>query len=114
MRRCEFSTGPFVEPITAWDEPNRLAFEVIAQPHPMREWSPYRALRTAHLEGFFRSQHGEFRLVDLGSSRTRLQGTTWYVQRFWPARYWQMWSDYLVHTIHRRVLEHIQKEAEAE
>ncbi|MCM2274516.1 MAG: SRPBCC family protein [Candidatus Didemnitutus sp.] len=113
VRRCEFSTGPFVEPITVWDEPRRLAFDVVEQPHPMREWSPYRALHTPHLEGFFRSEHGEFRLVPTGSG-TRLEGTTWYSQRFWPASYWQQWSDALVHTIHRRVLEHIRREAEAD
>ena len=28
VRTCEFSTGPFVEPITAWDPPRRLAFDV--------------------------------------------------------------------------------------
>ncbi len=112
VRRCEFSTGPFVEPITAWDEPSRLAFDVIDQPHPMREWSPYRALHTPHLEGFFLSRRGEFRLVALSDGRTRLEGTTWYTQRFWPAPYWQCWSDYLVHTIHQRVLEHIRQETE--
>jgi uncharacterized membrane protein YhaH (DUF805 family) len=112
VRRCEFSTGPFVEPITVWDEPRWLAFDVVAQPHPMRELSPYRSLHTPHLENFFRSRHGEFRLVALPDGRTRLVGTTWYTQELWPARYWQFWSDYLVHTIHARVLEHIRAEAE--
>src|SRR5207237_6823083 len=27
VRRCEFSTGPFVEPITVWDPPRRLRSE---------------------------------------------------------------------------------------
>lgn len=113
VRRCEFSTGPFVEPITVWDEPSRLAFDVVEQPHPMHEWSPYRNLHPAHLEGFFCSRRGEFRLIELGTGRTRLEGTTWYTQRFWPAPYWQQWSDHLVHTIHRRVLEHIRRETES-
>ena len=30
VRTCEFSTGPFVEPITEWDPPRRLAFDVRA------------------------------------------------------------------------------------
>lgn len=107
VRRCEFSTGAFVEPITVWDENRRLAFDVIEQPHPMREISPYRALHPPHLEGFFRSRRGEFLLTVLPNGRTRLDGTTWYTQKLWPARYWQGWSDYLVHTIHRRVLQHI-------
>ncbi|HEU4536638.1 MAG TPA: SRPBCC family protein, partial [Polyangiaceae bacterium] len=42
VRRCEFSTGPFVEPITRWEPPHRLSFDVTSQPPPMHEWSPYR------------------------------------------------------------------------
>ncbi|MBL9217985.1 MAG: DUF805 domain-containing protein [Opitutaceae bacterium] len=112
VRYCEFSTGPFVEPITAWDEPRRLAFDVRSQPHPMREWSPYNELHPAHLEGFFRSRRGEFRLTELPGGRTRLEGTTWYEQSIWPQAYWKPWSDYLVHAIHRRVLNHIKAGAE--
>ena len=112
VRYCEFSTGPFVEPITAWEEDRRLAFDVRSQPHPMREWSPYAGLNPAHLEGFFRSRRGEFRLTALPEGRTRLEGTTWYEQAIWPQAYWQPWSDYLIHSIHRRVLAHIKAEAE--
>src|SRR4029077_6741003 len=38
-RYCDFTTGSFIEPITAWEENRRLAFDVIAQAAPMREWS---------------------------------------------------------------------------
>jgi len=113
IRTCEFSTGAFVEPITAWEEPRRLAFDVESQPHPMREVSPYRELATSHLEGFFRSHRGQFLLTALPDGRTRLEGTTWYSQRFWPAGYWRLWSDFLIHRIHGRVLSHIKQEAEA-
>jgi hypothetical protein len=41
-----------------------------------------------------------------------LEGTTWYEQSIWPQAYWKPWSDYLVHAIHRRVLEHIKTETE--
>lgn len=114
VRYCEFSTGPFVEPITAWDENRRLAFDVRTQPHPMREWSPYHQVEPAHLEGFFRSKRGEFRLTELPGGRTRLEGTTWYEQAIWPQAYWKPWSDHLVHAIHRRVLEHIKTGAEGD
>ena len=40
VRYCEFSTGAFVEPITAWEPSRRLAFDVVSQPAPLREWSP--------------------------------------------------------------------------
>jgi hypothetical protein len=113
VRRCVFSTGAFVEPITAWDEPRRLAFDVTECPPSMTEISPYANLHPAHLEGYFVSRRGEFRLVDLGNGRTRLEGTTWYENRMFPAAYWRLWSDAILHNIHRQVLAHIGRQAEA-
>jgi len=112
VRRCEFSTGAFVEPITAWDAPRRLAFDVASQPPPMQEWSPYLHLHPPHLDGTMRSRRGEFRLVALPGRRTRLEGSTWYQLEMGPQAYWSIWSDLLVHRIHRRVLRHIQAEVE--
>lgn len=113
VRRCRFSTGDFVEPITVWDWPKRLAFSVESMPEPMREISPYRAIHPPHLEGFLVSERGEFLLTEQADGRTRLRGTTWYRQRLWPQGYWTVFSDYLLHAIHRRVLEHIRDEVEA-
>jgi uncharacterized membrane protein YhaH (DUF805 family) len=48
VRYCEFSTGAFVEPITEWQEPQRLAFTITSQPATMTELSPYPTLRPAH------------------------------------------------------------------
>ncbi len=39
IRYCEFSTGPFVEPIEVWNEPSLLRFRVTQNPAPMHEWS---------------------------------------------------------------------------
>ena len=113
IRRCRFSTGDFVEPITTWDEPRLLAFSVTSQPAPMRELSPWGGIHPPHLDGFLRSRRGEFRLRPLPGGRTLLIGTTWYENRMWPAPYWQLWSDDLIHRIHRRVLEHVEQESEA-
>ena len=112
VRRCVFSTGAFVEPIDVWDEPHRLAFRVAEQPEPMREWSPY-AIHPPHLHGYLVSQRGEFRLTALDNDRTRLEGSTWYTNRMWPAFYWRLWSDAVIHRIHLRVLNHIKTLAEA-
>ena len=105
MRHCIFSTGEFWEPITVWDEPVRLAFDVAAQPDPLQEVSPYRDLRPTHLDGYFKSKHGEFRLIALPGDRTLLRGTTWYSDRIVPQFYWRLWSDRLIHRIHLRVLD---------
>lgn len=107
IRHCEFSTGAFVEPITDWDRPRRLAFDVSQQPEPMFELTPYRHIHPPHLTGSFRSERGEFRLVELPDGRTRLSGTTWYTVNIHPQTYWTIWTDILLHRIHARVLDHI-------
>ena len=113
IRHCVFSTGSFVEPITAWDEPRRLAFDVIAQPPPMRELSIYAKVYAPHLDGYFRSTRGEFRLIPT-SSGTRLEGHTWYGVNIHPQGYWRAVSDVLLHRIHQRVLDQVKREAESE
>lgn len=112
VRRCCFTTGDFVEPITAWDEPRRLAFDVVENPPPMRELSLYAGLAPPHLHGFMVSERGQFRLIDLGHGRTRLEGTTWYRHGLQPAGYWRLWSDAILHRIHLRVLRHVKALAE--
>lgn len=112
VRQCEFSTGSFVEPISHWEEPTRLAFDVQSQPPPMHEWSPYRHISAPHLIGNLRTKHGEFRLIALPDGRTRLEGSTWYELEMFPQAYWTLWSDALVHQIHNRVLKHIRHLAE--
>ena len=111
-RYCEFSTGAFVEPISVWDEPHHLAFSVSSQPDPMTELSPYRDIHPPHLDGYLSSKRGEFRLVDLGGGRMRLEGHTWYTIDMYPQPYWQWWSNTLIHAIHLRVLNHIKDEVE--
>jgi uncharacterized membrane protein YhaH (DUF805 family) len=113
IRRCEFSTGAFVEPITAWEEPWRLAFSVAEQPPPLHEWSPYRHVYAQHLLETLRSRRGEFRLVALPGGRTRLEGSTWYELSLAPQSYWAFFSDLVIHRIHTRVLEHIRAEVSA-
>jgi uncharacterized membrane protein YhaH (DUF805 family) len=114
IRNCEFTTGSFVEPITRWEEPSVLAFDVTSQPAPLREWSPYAKVYAPHVKGFFRTTHGEFRLVPLPNGGTRLEGRTWYSLRMAPAAYWTPLADAILHRIHRRVLRHVAVLAEAE
>lgn len=112
VRECHFTTGPFVEPITIWDEPNRLAFSVQDQPPPMVEWSFGDEIDATHLDGYFQSHKGEFKLTSLPNGKTQLTGTTWYTNDIWPVGYWKLWTDFILHRIHLRVLNHIKIEAE--
>lgn len=113
VRHCIFSTGTFVEPIEVWDEPHLLKFGVTANPAPLNELTPFGHIDAPHLHGYFVSEKGQFSLTALPSGRTRLEGTTWYHNAMWPAAYWHLWSDYIIHRIHSRVLEHIRTKAEA-
>lgn len=112
VRYCVFSTGAFVEPITHWELGRRLAFDVSSSPAPLRELTMFRGVSPPHLDGYLRSRRGEFRLMPLDGGRTRLEGSTWYELEMGPEGYWQVYSDYMIHRIHVRVLEHIKAEVE--
>jgi Polyketide cyclase / dehydrase and lipid transport len=112
VRYCVFSTGAFVEPITHWEPGRRLTFDVTEAPPPLRELTLYTDVAPPHLDHFLRSHRGEFRLLPLPGARTRLEGSTWYQLHLAPEPYWQLFSDWLIHRIHRRVLKHVKAEAE--
>jgi len=111
-RYCDFTTGSFVEPVTAWEPARVLAFDIVAQAPPLTEWSPYRNVNPPHLDGYFRATHGEFRLSPLPGGRTRLEGRTRYVVDMFPQRYWTLLAGRIVAAIHERVLRHIAALAE--
>ena len=113
VRYCDFTTGSFVEPITAWSDGRLLAFRITEQAPPMRELSPYGDIRAPHLDGYFRATYGEFRLEPLPGGRTRLIGTTRYAVDLFPQAYWTIFADAIVEAIHLRVLAHIKHLAEA-
>ena len=114
IRYCDFTTGSFVEAITAWDEGRLLAFDIVRQAPPMDEWSPYRDVSPPHLDGYFRATHGEFRLAPLPGGRTRLEGRTRYTVDMFPQGYWAVAAGRIVSAIHLRVLGHIKQLAEEE
>jgi len=113
VRHCVFSTGAFVEPIQVWDAPRLLKFSVASNPAPLAEWTPYEQVTPPHLRGFLVSQGGQFRLLPLAGGRTLLEGTTWYRHSMWPAAYWKLWSDHIIHQIHLRVLRYIAARSES-
>jgi hypothetical protein len=112
VRHCEFSTGAFEEPIEVWDEPRLLRFSVTKNPPPMREWNPLFEIHPPHLDGFLISKRGQFLLTPMPWGKTFLSGSTLYQHGLWPAWYWRLWSDPIIHRIHDRVLQHIKGLAE--
>lgn len=111
IRYCNFSTGSFIEPITVWEQPKVLEFNVKEQPKPMKEVSLWE-VNAPHLNDYFVSERGRFELIELQNGKTKLVGTTWYSSNIKPRFYWRLWSDYIVHNIHKRVLQHIKATSE--
>ena len=110
-RYCDFSTGKLVEPVLIWEQGRRLRFTVRSNPLPMQEWTPYARLHPPHLDGFLVSRQGEFRLEALPNGGTRLTATTWYQDQLYPAPYWKLWSDHIIHQVHQMVLENVRERA---
>lgn len=111
IRRCNFTTGCTVESISSWDENKLLAFDIQQQPDPIREFT-IKQTHPEHMDGYWLSKKGEFRLIPLANGLTRLEGTTWYTNRIEPVAYWNIWGDYIVRAIQHRVLQHIKLQAE--
>jgi len=111
VRYCTFNTGEFVEPITEWKENEILQFDVIEQPVPLREIS-FWDINAPHLHDYFVSKKGQFKITELENGAIELEGTTWYYHNIKPDFYWRLWSDYIIHKIHLRVLHHIKEVSE--
>jgi len=112
VRHCVFNTGTFVEPITVYQEPHLLRFDVTSQARPMNETSIYADLHPPHLNGYMMSRMGQFSLKKIETGGTALEGTTWYQNRMEPYFYWRILSDEIIHKIHERVLVHVKTVSE--
>lgn len=115
-RQCIFSSGAFREPILAWEEGKHFAFGVAGEEPPlMKEWSPYGDIHVRHLdEHDFLPLRADFYLTELPGGRTRLDGWSTYQNKMWPAAYWRLWTDTILHQIHLRVFRHVKALAEAD
>lgn len=111
-RLCTLSTGQMDERITAWQPGRRLAWDVLANPPPLREVNPFRETDPPHLHGFYESLRGEFELEALGGDRTRVGRRTWYQHNTYPAAYWRLWCDLIARRAHLFVLGEVKALAE--
>jgi uncharacterized protein YndB with AHSA1/START domain len=111
---CRYSQGLARLPIVAWEPGRSLTFAVPppSMPAPMHELSPYPAIHAPHLHGYFQVDSGTFRLRPLPGGRTLLEARTVYRHSIGPQVYWQLWSNYLLDSMHERVLATLKTKAE--
>jgi hypothetical protein len=112
LRRCDFTTGTFVERIEGWEVNRYFAFSVVSPAEGMREFSPYN-IHPRHLDGYFVPQAAEFYLISNDDGTTTLTGTSRYRNAMWPGPYWRLWSDMIIHRVHVRVFDHVKTLSEA-
>jgi uncharacterized membrane protein YhaH (DUF805 family) len=110
-RACLFSTGTFIERIDGWEKDKRLAFSVVSKAEAMQELSPYN-IHPRHLDGYFDPVRAEFTLHANPDGTTTLEGRSWYRNSMWPAGYWRLWSDKILHDVHQSVFEHLKRLSE--
>ena len=113
-RLCQLSTGDMPEIITVWKPGQELRFKVLSTPPSMRELGFFgRTIDSAHLHSAYASLEGGFKLTTLPDGRTRLVGESRYLLNIAPAAYWNLWTKEIVHSVQRRVLDHVKTRAEA-
>lgn len=97
-------------------EPGKhFAFGVSEEPVLMKETSPWGDIKLRHLEDHdFQPERVDFVITPLPDGDSRLEGTTTYQNKMWSGAYWRLWTDGLIHSIHRHVFEHIKQMAEAD
>ena len=113
-RLCKLSTGDMPEIVTVWKPGQELRFKVLSTPPSMRELGFFgQTIDAAHLHSAYASLEGGFKLEALPDGRTRVIGESRYLLNIAPAAYWNLWTEAIVHAVHRRVLEHVKTRAEA-
>jgi hypothetical protein len=110
---CTLSAGNTALKVESLDSLKSIRFSVPDMIIPMQELSIYDSIDAPHLQGYFKPVYGEFKIESISDNECRLVATTSYSYKITPVFYWKWWSDYLVNTMHRHVLNDIKLLAEA-
>ena len=113
-RTCRLSTGPMLETIDVLEPGRRLGFRVDSTPPTMRESNPFGSPHPPHLTTTFQCVHGEIDLEPLANGKTLIVGTSIYRQNLAPDFYWSRWCDMVVHEVHSRVFDEIERRLRSE
>jgi hypothetical protein len=110
--KCNTTNGFVNLRVDSLIQNKKMLFKPIQDILPMREMSFYGHLDAPHLHGYFKNEYGLFEIVPLETGKCRLIAQTHYTYRITPVWYWSWWSDYLVNSMHKNVLNKIKEAAE--
>jgi hypothetical protein len=111
--KCNTTNGFVNLRVDSMIQNKKMLFKPIQEIMPMREMSFYEHLDAPHLHGYFKNEYGLFEIVPLEAGKCRLIAQTHYTYRITPVWYWSWWSDYLVNSMHKNVLNKIKTSAES-
>jgi len=102
-RQCMFSNGIVIQEKVAEFVPRaKLTFDIIEQPtHP-------------EAYGHITLHRGQFVLRDNRDGTTTLFGSSWYTLHVRPLWYFNLWTRDMTRAVHKRVMNHVRRLAEAE
>jgi len=101
---CTYSQGKVKLWIDSLETNKILRFTLSETPAPMKELSFYNEVHAPHLHGNFTVQYGQISLEKIDETHTLVKAETLYKHHIKPAKYWQLWSDYLINNVHELVL----------
>jgi hypothetical protein len=82
---------------------------VSAQPNRKLEFIVDKQANHPEVVGHFALERGRLELLPDGRGGTIMRGTSWYELKVYPAFYFAPWTRSIIHHVHRRVFEHMDR-----
>lgn len=111
---CNLRNGDAALKITSLKEDTLLRFEPQQNILPIKELTVYKNINTPHShDAYFKINYGEFMIKQLGENKTELYASTELTHHLRPYFYWNLWNRYIIHHMHKNVLQTIKQRVEA-
>ncbi|RMA58915.1 SRPBCC family protein [Ulvibacter antarcticus] len=113
VRHFNFSTGSYLQPITVWNEPNLLQYNIDKEPLHMTESNPLWEIHPPHLTGYFVSEKGQISLTTVSNGKTKVEYSTWNKVHMTPVAYWKLLSTAVIHHVHKQFFKSLKESVES-
>ncbi|MDV6235394.1 hypothetical protein CH379_007110 [Leptospira ellisii] len=110
---CDYTNGSASAEIDSFVNGENISFSFPEPQITMKETSLYGEVEPKHIRGKIWAKSGEFRLVEISGSKTKLVAATKYVNNLGPKFYWELWENYLMDEMHLHVLNKVKEKLES-